>query len=58
MRDEKDRLVQIAPQRQQIIVQPETGDLVERGEGLIHQKDVGIGDQGTCQRNAHLHAAR
>jgi len=57
MRDEDDGLAQIAPQREQIVVEPETGDLVERGERFIHQEDVGIGDQCARQRDPHLHAA-
>jgi len=50
MRDEDDGLAQIAPQREQIVVQPKTGDLVEGGERLIHQQDIRIGDQCARQR--------
>ena len=42
---------------EQIVVEPETGDLVKRGERLVHQKNIGIGDQRARQRNPHLHAA-
>ena len=57
MGDEDDGLVQIAPQLQQIVVEPEARDLVERGERLVHQQDIGIGDQRARQRDPHLHAA-
>ena len=58
MRDEDDGLAQIAPQRQQIVVQPKAGDFIERGERFIHQQDVRIGDERARQRDPHLHAAR
>ena len=58
MGDEDDGLAQVAPQREQIVVEPEARDLVERGERLVHQENVGIGDQRAGQRDAHLHAAR
>ena len=57
MRDEDDGLAQIAPQRQQIVVEPEAGDLVERGERFVHQENIRIGDQRARQRDPHLHAA-
>src|ERR1700681_3598529 len=49
MGDEDDGLAQVAPQRKQVVVEPETGDLVERGEWFVHQEDIRIGDQGACQ---------
>ncbi len=33
-------LLQLAPQREQIVVEPEARDLVERGERLVHQQDI------------------
>ena len=57
MGDEDDGLAQVAPQRQQIVVEPEAGDLVERRERLVHQQNIGIGDQRARQRHPHLHAA-
>jgi hypothetical protein len=56
--DEDHGLVQLAPQRQQVVVEAEAGDLVECRERLVHQQDVGIGDQRARQRHPHLHAAR
>ena len=50
-------LRRLAPQREQIVVEPEAGDLVERRERFIHQQDVGIGDQRARERYPHLHAA-
>jgi hypothetical protein len=45
------------PQRQQIVVELEAGDLVERGERLVHQQQLRLGDQCARDRGAHLHAA-
>jgi hypothetical protein len=57
MGDEDDGLAQIAPQRQQIVIEPKPRDLVERRERLVHQQDVRIDDQRPRQRHPHLHAA-
>ena len=46
------------PQPQQIVVQRVPGDLVERGERLVEQQQVGFGDEGAGDRDAHPHAAR
>jgi len=35
MRDEDDRAAQLLPNLEQIVVEPEAGDLVERGERLV-----------------------
>src|SRR4051794_112446 len=58
MRDEDDGLAEPAPQREQIIVEAEARDFVERRERLIHQEDIRVGDERTRQRHPHLHAAR
>jgi len=58
MGDEDDGLAQFAPQREQVVVEPETGDLVERGKRFVHQEDIRIGDQSARQRDPHLHATR
>ncbi len=42
---------------QQVVVELEAGDLVERGEGLVHQQQLRLGDQRAGDRDAHLHAA-
>ena len=42
---------------EQIVVEPEARDLVERGERLVQQQNIRIGDQRARQRNPHLHAA-
>ena len=57
MGDEDDGLLQIAPQREQIVVEAEARDLVERCERLVHQEDIRIGDERARQRHPHLHAA-
>ena len=43
---------------QQILVELEAGDLVERGEGLVEQQQPRLGDQRARDRDAHAHAAR
>ena len=45
------------PQRQQIVVEPEAGDLVERGERLVHQQQLRLGHQRARDRDPHPHAA-
>ena len=34
------------------------GDLVERAERLVHEEEIGLGDERARDRHAHLHAAR
>ena len=57
MGDEDDGLLQVAPQLQQVVVEPKARDLVERRERLVHQQNVRIGDERARQRDPHLHAA-
>jgi len=45
------------PHPQEIVVEPESGDLVERGEGLIHQQQLRLGHQRPRNGDAHFHAA-
>ena len=57
MGDEDHRAAQLLPQRQQIVVELEAGDLVERGERLVHQQQLRLGHQRARDRGAHFHAA-
>ena len=38
-------------------VEPLSRELVERAERLVHQQQVGRGDERARDRRAHLHAA-
>ena len=58
MRDEDDRPAEFLPEVQEIVVELEAGDLVESGEGFVHQQELRLGDEGTGDRYPHLHAAR
>src|SRR5262245_18936593 len=57
MGDEDDGLAQRLPEREQVIVEAKARDLVERGERLVHQQELRLGDERTRDRGAHLHAA-
>ena len=46
-----------APQRREVVVEPLARELVERAERLVHQQQVGLGDERAGDRRAHLHAA-
>ena len=48
----------LAQSCEQIVVELEARDLVERGEGLVHQEHPRVRDQRARDRHAHLHAAR
>ena len=50
MRHEPNRLAGAGPQRQKLLVQVVTHDLVQRAKGLIHQQNIRI--KGQCARNA------
>jgi hypothetical protein len=56
--DEHNGRAAALPKPQQIVVERHPGDLVERGEGLVEQQQIGIGDQGAGDRDPHAHAAR
>jgi hypothetical protein len=47
-----------APEAQHVVVELLPRDFVERGEGLVHQQELGLGDERAGDRDAHLHAAR
>ena len=47
----------LAPQRDQIVVEPKARDLVERSERLVHQENARRGDQRARDRDPHPHAA-
>ncbi len=57
MGDEDDGAAELSPDLQEVVVQLEAGDLVERGEGLVHQQQARLGDQRPGDGDAHLHAA-
>ena len=58
MGDEDHRAPQLLPDRQEIVVEPKTCDFIERGERLIHQQQLRLGDERARNRGAHFHAAR
>ena len=58
MGDEHDRGAKRLPHLQEIVVELEARDLVERGERLVHQQQRRLGDQRAGDGNAHAHAAR
>jgi len=55
--DENDGRPAVGPQPQQIIVERHSGDLVEGGERLVEQQQVGVGNERAGDRDAHAHAA-
>jgi hypothetical protein len=57
MGDEHDRVADRAPQRNEVVIELEARDLVERRERLIHQQQGRVGDEPARDRNPHLHAA-
>ena len=57
MGDEHDGRARCLPDLQQIVVELEPRDLVERGERLIHQEKLRLGDERARDRDAHAHAA-
>src|SRR5215471_19044869 len=58
MGDEDDGLAQRLPERQQVVVEAKARDLVERGERLVHQQQLRLGDERARDRGAHLHPTR
>jgi hypothetical protein len=42
---------------QEIVVELETSNLVEGGEGFVHEQQLRFGDECAGDRNAHLHPA-
>ena len=49
MRDDDDGRPELLPESQQVIVQACAGESVERGEGLVEQRDLGASDE--CPRD-------
>ncbi len=47
----------LAPDALQFVVQQVAGLGVERGEGLVHQENVGLGGQRACDGDALPHSA-
>src|SRR5215469_15375469 len=58
MGDEDHGLAQRLPERQQVVVEAKARDLVERGERLVHQQELRLGNERARDRGAHLHPAR
>ena len=57
MGDEDDRRAERALQSQKIVIELESRNLVERGEGLVHQEQGRPQDERAGNRNTHAHAA-
>ena len=55
--DEDDGLLQFGLQLQQFVLQLAANQRVQRRERLVHQKDGGVGSEGTRQTDTLLHAA-
>ena len=56
MRDENDGRPERRSERRQVVVELEAGNLVEGGEGLVHQHHRRPRHQGAGDRHPHLHA--
>src|SRR5262245_16619817 len=57
MRDEADRFVCVLPKLEKLLVEVVAHNLVQCAERLVHQKQIGIEGERTCDRGALLHAA-
>ena len=55
--DEHRRELALPPQLDEVGIEPVAGELVERAERLVHQQQVGLGDEAARDRHAHPHAA-
>ena len=53
--DEQDRLAELALQVDELVLHLPADERVERGEGLVHEQDVGLGGQGPGQAHALAH---
>src|SRR3712207_3908075 len=58
MRDKQYRLVQLALDRQEFVLQATARDRIERSKRFVHQHDLGIGCQRPCDAYPLLFAAR
>ena len=47
----------IGPKRRELAVEALARELVQRAERLVHQQEIGRGDEGAGDGGAHLHAA-
>ena len=57
MSDEDDSAPSFAPYALQLVMQQVAGLSVKRGEGLVHQEDVGFGSQRAGDSDSLAHAA-
>jgi hypothetical protein len=57
VRDEQHREAHVVPQAQQLLLHLAPRERIERGEGLVHQQDVGLHGQRARDGDALLHAA-
>ena len=55
--DEDGGEAEFLPHPQGVVVELEARHLVERGEGFVHQEQLGTGHHGARNGDAHLHAA-
>ena len=58
MSHEDDRLVQVALQPDGLLLKLGAHDRVDCTEGLVHEKDVGVGREPSCDTDPLLLAAR
>jgi hypothetical protein len=58
MSDKNNGLLRRLPQRQQIVVEFEARDFIQRSKGLVHQKQMRLRHQSARDGDTHLHAAR
>ena len=57
VRDEQDRLSELALQVNELVLHLAADERIERGEGLVHEQDVGLGGQGPRQTHSLTHPA-
>ena len=58
MRDEHDRLLELAQNAQELVLEASTRDRIERAERLVHQHHRWIGGERACNADALLLTAR
>src|SRR5689334_16572884 len=58
MRHENDRLSAVLPQLQNGLVQASPGQMIERGERLVHQQDLRIIGEHRGDRHPPAHSSR
>jgi hypothetical protein len=57
MRHEQDGGAGFEPDSAQFLIEAVAGNLIERPEGLVHQKQARPAEQRPCDRDALTHAA-